>query len=82
MLGQKELGEVLSRISALERKVTGLYEHLDVAEPDFQGAGASDEVMALVAAGNKLEAIKMLREQTEMSLAEAQDVVDRLAAGG
>ena len=82
MLSGRELGEVLSRISALERKITGLYEHLNIAEPDLAASGASDEVMELLAAGNKLEAIKRLREQTSMSLNEAQVEIDRLEAGG
>jgi ribosomal protein L7/L12 len=36
------------------------------------------EVMALVRAGNKIEAIKLFREATGCGLAEAKEAVDRL----
>ena len=39
----------------------------------------SDDVIAAANAGRKIDAIKILREQTGLGLAEAKDVVDRLA---
>lgn len=44
--------------------------------PDVE---VSDAVVAAVDAGNKIEAIKVLREETGLGLAEAKDVVDALA---
>jgi ribosomal protein L7/L12 len=38
----------------------------------------SDEVQKLVAKGRKIQAIKLIREQTGMGLKEAKDLVDRL----
>ena len=43
--------------------------------PDVE---VSDAVVAAVDAGNKIEAIKILREETGLGLAEAKDVVDAL----
>jgi CHASE3 domain sensor protein len=39
----------------------------------------SDDVIAAVDAGRKIEAIKILRAETGLGLAEAKDVVDQLA---
>ena len=36
------------------------------------------EVRALLAAGNKIEAIKLVREATRLGLAEAKDLVERM----
>jgi ribosomal protein L7/L12 len=39
----------------------------------------SDEVVAAIDAGRKIEAIKILRERTGIGLADAKHLVDRLA---
>jgi hypothetical protein len=39
----------------------------------------SDQVIAAIGAGRKIEAIKILREETGLGLKEAKDVVDSLA---
>ena len=39
----------------------------------------SDDVIAAVDKGRKIEAIKILRDETGLGLKEAKDVVDRLA---
>ena len=39
----------------------------------------SDDVIAAVDAGRKIEAIKILRDETGLCLKEAKDAVDRLA---
>lgn len=44
--------------------------------PDIE---VSDAVVAAVDSGHKIEAIKILREETGLGLAEAKDVVDALA---
>ena len=48
----------------------------DVAGPDLA------EVSALLAGGNKLAAIKRLREQTGLGLKEAKDYIESIVAGG
>ena len=43
-----------------------------------QAQEMSDEVQKLVAKGQKIQAIKLIRERTGMGLKEAKDLVDRL----
>ena len=43
--------------------------------PDIE---VSDAVIAAVDAGKKIEAVKILREETGLGLAEAKDVIDAL----
>ena len=69
--------ELLTRISALERKVSGLYQHLGIAEPEGM-EGVSPEVLDAVRAGDSIGAIKLYREQTGASLAEAKEFVQRI----
>jgi ribosomal protein L7/L12 len=63
------------RIAALERKVSFLYSHLGIAEPSDR-AGISPEAQQALDAGNTIQAIKIVREQTGMSLAEAKSLVE------
>ena len=43
-----------------------------------QAKDLNDQVQHLVAQGNKIEAIKLIRERTGLGLKEAKDLVDRL----
>jgi ribosomal protein L7/L12 len=74
---EPELG---ARIAALEVKVAGLYQQLGLEEPAAAG-GLSPAVQQALAAGNKIEAIRIQREQTGMGLAEAKAAVEGGAAG-
>ena len=67
--------ELSFRISELERRLAHLYRHLGVAEPVL-GEGLSAEVQQALAAGNRIEAIKIQREQTGMDLAQAKAAVE------
>lgn len=60
------------RIEDIHQQVLALF-------PELQ-AGADDEVHALLAAGQKLQAIKMVREQHGIGLLEARQMVEELAA--
>jgi ribosomal protein L7/L12 len=70
---------------AVERLAAGLplqptypaqsYQHQGTAE-----AASMDEIYRLVHEGRKIQAIKLYREQTGVSLKEAKDAVERLAA--
>jgi hypothetical protein len=54
------------------------------ATPRFQtwgGASFDEEAKRLSAAGKKIEAIKLVRERTQMGLAEAKSYVEALDAG-
>ncbi len=46
---------------------------------NYSDIKVSDKVIAAVDARRKIEAIKILREDTGLGLADAKDVVDRLA---
>jgi len=48
-----------------------------VDEPEFS---ISDEIIAAVDNGNKIAAIKLLREETGLGLKEAKDAIDALAS--
>jgi ribosomal protein L7/L12 len=67
--------ELTFRIGELERKLAHLYRHLGVAEP-LLGEGLSPEVQQALLAGNKIEAIRIQREQTGMGLAQAKAAVE------
>ncbi len=51
-----------------------LEEDVEVDEQTF-----SDEIIAAVDSGRKIEAIKRLREETGLSLKEAKDAIDALS---
>jgi ribosomal protein L7/L12 len=63
------------RIAALEHKLSHLYSHLGIAEPQDR-AGITPEAQQALDAGNTLQAIKILREQTGISLGEAKAMIE------
>lgn len=65
--------ELLARLARLERKVDAILAALNVPLDE----DGMEEVRALAAAGKKIEAIKLYREQTGAGLAEARDAVER-----
>ena len=68
------------QLDRIEAKLDRLLEHLEL-DFDADAAGlatASAGVRELAAQGRKIEAIKLLREETGAGLAEAKAVVDRL----
>ncbi len=70
--------EINGRIARLERKIDLILEHLGIADQDNVPSVMSPRVRQLAAAGNKIGAIKVLREETNMGLKEAKDAVDAL----
>ena len=54
----------------------------DLVAPDRPAGGGQAEVLRLIHAGRRVEAVKVLREQTGLSLLEAKQAVDALAVGG
>lgn len=63
---------VLRRLAAIERKLDLILDQLGVA-PAEDGL---DDIRALVAAGHKIEAIKLYRLRTGAGLAEAKSAID------
>jgi large subunit ribosomal protein L7/L12 len=79
--------DLARRVEALEQRVVALERALAHAgiertapRPvgEFHDGWISAEVRAVAASGKKIEAIKLLREQTGLGLKEAKDAVERL----
>ncbi len=64
----------LRRLRCIERKVDLILSHLGI-DP---GQGVNPQVMELITAGQKIQAIKLYREQTGAGLKEAKDYVEGL----
>ena len=62
------------RLARLERKVDLILTHLGL-DPN---QGVNSEVTELMKAGQKIQAIKLYREQTGVGLKEAKDYVESL----
>ena len=77
---QQRIDELESRVVALERALAHAGIAREVPQPagGFHDGHISAEVRQLVASGKKLEAIKLLCEQSGLGLREAKDAVDRL----
>jgi hypothetical protein len=67
-----------ARLAKLERQVEFILKHLELDYVDKPGAGVSPEILYQVQRGNKIEAIKLYREQTGLGLKEAKDFIDTL----
>ena len=64
------------RLRRIERQLNLIMDHLDIREAD---SGAPPGVMEELAAGRKIQAIKLYRQATGVGLREAKDVVEALA---
>jgi ribosomal protein L7/L12 len=66
-----------ARLGRLERKTDAILRHLNIkyVEPTSQD-GLSEEVQKIANADNKIQAIKLHREQTGLGLKEAEDAVE------
>lgn len=71
-----------ARLDRLERKVDLILRHLGVEIPSPSRAGVPAGVLEAIAAGNKIGAIKIVRETTGKGLAEAKDYVDEMEQSG
>lgn len=66
-----------SRLKRLEKKLNLLLKHFEIEDPDLVTVnGLTAEVRQLADAGQKIEAIKVHREQTGLGLKEAKDAVE------
>src|SRR5258708_3724204 len=75
---QKDNGQLKQRVAKLERTVAFLLDQLKLTYIDKPEEQPFPDVAALVNQGNKLEAIKLYREKTGASLADAQRFVNGL----
>ncbi|MGW2564213.1 ribosomal protein L7/L12 [Streptomyces sp. NPDC001514] len=71
---ESRIGRLDRRIATVERKVDLVLDHLGIREtgPEL------DQVVGLVRAGKKIEAIKRYRQITGAGLKEAKDAVERM----
>ncbi len=76
----RRVEELEQRVVALERALAHAGIERTVPRPagEFHDGWISAEVRMLAASGKKIEAIKVLREQTGLGLKESKDAVDRL----
>ncbi len=73
--------DVYERLGQLEQLVQYLYEKTGVPMPDPQTLArtqVSDRVRQLLAAGNKMGAIKAYRDETNVDLATASRTIESL----
>ena len=73
--------DVYERLGELEQLVQYLYEKTGVPMPDPQTLArtqVSDRVRQLLAAGNKMGAIKAYRDETNVDLATASRTIESL----
>lgn len=81
MSTEQELISLRARIVELEERLDYLFKHFGL-QYTGQPAWQDPRVISLVRQGNKIEAIKLYRELTNVGLAEAKSVIDRIEAGG
>ncbi len=72
---------VQARLDAIEAQLEIVSAKLGVPWERPAGSGVPDAIVTLVKQGQQMEAIRALRIEYEMSLVEAKQVVDDLAAG-
>jgi ribosomal protein L7/L12 len=75
MSTEQDILTLRSRVHELEERLKFVYQHLQIEYVQDQQA-ANANVVALIKAGNKIEAIKVYREIYNVGLAEAKRAVD------
>jgi hypothetical protein len=76
--------DIYDRLRALEQLVRHLYKQTGVPMPDLQALATtevSDHVRQLVASGDKMGAMKAYRDETNVDLRTASQVIESLYGG-
>ena len=76
--------DIYDRLRALEQLVRHLYKQTGVPMPDPQALATtevSDHVRQLVASGDKMGAMKAYRDETNVDLRTASQVIESLYGG-
>ena len=76
--------DIYDRLRALEQLVRHLYKQTGVPMPDLQALATtevSDHVRQLVASGDKMGAMKAYRDETNVDLRTATQVIESLYGG-
>lgn len=79
MSAEHDIIVLRARVAELENKVDFLYRKMGIEFSDDPGTDNS-QIVSLLKKGNKLEAIKVYRELTNASLAEAKQAVEKIEA--
>ena len=75
---RRRVEELERRVAALEWGARNAGQSGVLPAAQSTQSGVSAEVQQLAMAGQKIQAIKMLRDQTGLGLREAKDIVERL----
>ena len=85
--GQSEIAQLSARVALLEQQVAYLANHLGLTGPQqgqtserlvVNGVVLSQAAIDAIRSGRKIEAIKIVRQETGLGLAEAKSLVDEL----
>lgn len=79
-LEQQEIAYLKGRISKLEERIELLYRHLGLPMVDVPYQTDHPDVVAAIRSKNMIVAIKIYRELTNTSLAEAKAAVEEIKA--
>jgi hypothetical protein len=69
-------------LARLERKIDYLLRHFQLDPREAASIPFSDEVIALIKSGEKIAAIKQLRQETHLGLKEAKEAVEQYQQSG
>jgi ribosomal protein L7/L12 len=75
---QQEIALLRQRINRLEAQVDFLYRHLGVTFTEDSRDTDDPKIIAALRTNNIIEAIKLYRERTNVSLAEAKAAVEAM----
>ena len=76
---EQDVIQLRARVRELEDRLKFIYEHLHIEYSDTAEA-KNKEIIDLIKAGNKIEAIKIYKEIFNVGLAEAKDEVEKIEA--
>jgi ribosomal protein L7/L12 len=80
-MSNDEVSSLARRIRRLEQKVDMIMQHLGLEFDDDETGGSIDPaIIEAIKRNNKIEAIKIYRDQTGFGLKEAKDVIDEIEA--
>jgi ribosomal protein L7/L12 len=75
---EQEIALLRQRIVRLEAQVEHLYKHFDLSFGENADGNDDPRIIAALKANNMLEAIKIYREKTGLSLAAAKSAVEEI----
>ena len=81
MITEADIQLLKSRINELEDRLNFLYRRLNIEYTDSNSDPIfSPQIQDALRRGNKIEAIRIYREQTGVGLAEAKQAIDGIAS--